>query len=362
MEANILLPDLNDPKQYTCIPNVAILDEETPDDPEFDWLTLDLLHNLVANTNRRIDDGELVLINIGHNDKDLPETEQPPIVGYGRNLQMGTLKGRNVILADLYYKTECYEYAMTFPRRSCELYLDRDFIDVVSLLRRRPARNLGLVTLKSKTGWHRYLKSTGASMDFNDLDLETLASHLAKALKKCLSEDTADESVEEPKDEDKKENEYSAPAGDNTFVPGEVEEKKEEQRMRSEQDAIRLSQVESENGILKKRLGEVELQLRRSNRERDLKQLSAEGYQFDMVDELKFVEQLEDKAYAKHMERARGLYKRMPVGNVFIATEDPGVALSHGSSKEEVGAVVDYGTKHGIKNYQVALAKYKEAK
>jgi hypothetical protein len=388
-KATIALPDLENENLYVRIPQVAILDEDTdPSDP----MDQDFLKSVIAETNDRIQDGELILLTIGHTDERLPETEQPPLVGYAKNLKLGELNGKDAILADFYIQSERYEEVMSYPRRSVELWHDKEYesghIDIVSFLLRAPARSLGLLTYRNYGHRTRYncpilgeamtteemealanlvvtkLSRTKLEKDDEEVKEDTEVDKESVAKKKKVSKkdkdddtDTDKDTYEEDDDDDKEKdaNDASCASGSNTFVPGMVDDKKAK-KMRRDSDRIKLSRLESMLGEVAEERDRYKLMLRRSERERDLKQLEAEGYQFDPVAELAHTETLDDAAYATHISRARTLYRKFPVGKALIQTEEPKV----GTTKEEINEVLRLAAKNNV-DFETALNTYKKS-
>ncbi len=161
---SVTAPPLDDVRLFERRPGVPILDVHVRSGREIDEQRLRLV---CANSNRRAAAGEPGLILIGHTTDDGKETDQPPVVGYAKNYQMGRWDGRPCIMADLYYDRDDLDQAMKYPRRSVEVfYSDSDpsmnYVDAVSLLVRTPERPLGLVTYRGKAQLERYSMTENA--------------------------------------------------------------------------------------------------------------------------------------------------------------------------------------------------------
>jgi hypothetical protein len=157
MTAAAAQPHLNfdDPSKWVVRQNVPIFDEHDEFDADgklvrrFDKKKLE---QIAQNCNRREKDtGDVIPIAIGHTRSKDREELQPRFVGYARELKVGQFgPGKKLgILANFYFKPAHYHEAMTYPRRSIELWPgapDQQIIDPVSLLRRTPQRDLGLLT------------------------------------------------------------------------------------------------------------------------------------------------------------------------------------------------------------------------
>jgi hypothetical protein len=91
------------------------------------------------------DSGVIPRMTLGHIEPAQPETSQPPIVGWGRDLKRGTFGPSKVpaLLADLYYRVEDWPEASKYPFRSVEYYPNRGTITGIALLKRDPELDLG---------------------------------------------------------------------------------------------------------------------------------------------------------------------------------------------------------------------------
>src|SRR5208282_813941 len=112
----------------------------------------DQLDVILENSRLRADRGKYSILSLGHTDDDGPETSQPHFCGYISNFEKGEYEGRPTILADIFIDRKDCDPSATlrqFPRRSAEVMnLEKPdgYIDIVSLLKRVPERDLGLVT------------------------------------------------------------------------------------------------------------------------------------------------------------------------------------------------------------------------
>lgn len=113
-----------------------------------------LLTRLAANNNRNIHEtGDWVPLTEGHTTDDAPEHSQPEILGYADQFHVGPLfeTGRKALLARFRISKdpEKLKKAKNLPRRSVELWLDREEVNPISLLgATAPERNLGLLRLQ----------------------------------------------------------------------------------------------------------------------------------------------------------------------------------------------------------------------
>lgn len=156
-------PRLNDASRYVRVDRVPIIDtcersyfktdSKTGKQVRVDEsIDKDQLETILENSRHRAEKGELGIVFLGHTDDTSPEINQPPLVGYLDNYQLGEHEGRPTILADMYIDKEDCEPSKTlrqFPRRSAEIIgisKPSGYIDSVALLKRTPERQLGLIT------------------------------------------------------------------------------------------------------------------------------------------------------------------------------------------------------------------------
>jgi hypothetical protein len=315
------------------------------------------LEDVVKNCRKREETGDYMVVTLGHTNPSKDEVSQPPVVGYATDARLAKDKrGRTLIVADLYIEQKHYAEAMTYSRRSVELWVADRYIDVVSLLKQSPKLDLGLLTAKKignsnfcvfKKTTDTYLHNGGIDVDKDELKTlvkELIAEHFAKdddLEEECHTPKTHAESDEDDEDEDedgkKKEKKkkchegaaVGVPGGDNSFMPGgsEEEKKKDHARMKEEQEAIELNRANTELAALKSEYETLRRDYRKQIRERDLVQLQAEGFIFDRSEELDHVLELDDTTYSKHMSRARKLYQRSPYSKerIPVVEDAPGI-------------------------------------
>lgn len=112
-----------------------------------------LLTRLAANNNRIVHEtGDWVPLTEGHTTDDGPESSQPEILGYADQFHVGPLfnTNRKALLARFRISKDPdkLKKAANLPRRSVELWLDREEVNPISLLgATAPERNLGLLRL-----------------------------------------------------------------------------------------------------------------------------------------------------------------------------------------------------------------------
>lgn len=396
--------------------NVPILDEHVLKDEDGQVLihfTPEKLRAIAAKNNRRIKEtGDLIPLVIGHTKDGEPETKQPEIVGYAKNLRVGPFKktGKVAIHAKFYFFRDKVHLARNFPRRSIELWLPDAKIDPISLLgASTPERDLGLLQL-AKTGAvlqfasggrrkYKRLLSDATTEKRPKMDEKAIVNAVMAALKQtavwkwCESqmeeqegqdEEGTDELAPEgeiipedeeqelpadegevdanPADEEQEEEEapvryQSGPSGSNTFTPGSGKKtfSRSKPVANTSKQIVRfqrtLAQMAQENEKLR-------LQFQRSERERDLMELAAEGCEFNPEEELEYVSNLPDDHYQYHLERIKKRYQRSPIGpaRFDLSMSRLPKPAPQGRTKEQMREIAALATKKGI-SYEQAVAE-----
>ncbi len=177
-----ILRDLENPHLYLKVSGVPVFDEH--EEPYFDaeigpdgkpvkdkdgnpkgkWKVLkfhkpELEYIAHHNNERTRNTGSMAAITLGHTLSKASEQDQPKPVGYVKDYQVGHF-GPNKklgLLANFYIKQEHADEARTYPHRSIELYPTDFLIDPVSLLRRTPQRDLGVLTFNRRNAISRNL-------------------------------------------------------------------------------------------------------------------------------------------------------------------------------------------------------------
>ena len=328
-------PDLGNPDLFVVKPGVPILKTHTykqktnvNGEPKTIVREIDesRLNLIVENSNARAANDDFGLIFLGHTDDDKPEDEQPPIVGYMKDYRVGEWAGKPCVLADFYIDKARKGEAASYPRRSAETWYhesdpERNFIDAVSLLKRTPEQDLGLLTFEARNGEKLRFAAIGdepqtdeGAMGLSDDDLAKIGEMIGTAFKAGFElfgkmqnmttdpatqgegaaaeqndmDGTSDddepsmEQAEAPPTTDnddekaKEKNEAgSTPSGTNTFVPSDDDDEKgkekmaadcndtddatqEKNRMKRDSDAIALGRYERRITTLETKLKTVE--------------------------------------------------------------------------------------------------------
>lgn len=149
-------PDLMNRRKFVRLKHVPVIDVNSRkyrkgDQVVEEHLDEGQLHRICRNSRERESRGEYGLLLLGHTTDGGKEIDQPPVVGYIRNYQVGDHNGRPTILADAYiYRDADPSHVLRqFPRRSAEIIgLEEPdgYVDSLSLIKRAPQRDLGLIT------------------------------------------------------------------------------------------------------------------------------------------------------------------------------------------------------------------------
>jgi hypothetical protein len=350
---------------------VAILDEHELKDDDgnvIGYLSPKVLQRIADNNNRRIrETGDEVPLVIGHTRDGAPEERQPEVIGFASNFCVKKFfnTGKQAIFTTWKVYPDKKELLKKFPRRSVELWLDRWEIDPISLLgATTPDRNLGLVRLSADGD--KYTRTMG---DNNVGDSQQTAEQVAailmesapwkflETLYKQFQEGGGDQQEQPPAEEEAPQDEgfgdegldeTSEETGDELpediedeipFDEGEEQPPTEEEenvnppvrksaasasamntdtprQLARNEDSFRIkfARQEKVNQSLISEVNTLQVKLARAEREKDLIQLEAEGFEFDRDEELKDVETMSEDRYKVHLSRIRKRYQRAPIG------------------------------------------------
>jgi hypothetical protein len=378
------------------------------------------LHMIADRNNRRVKEtGDWIPIVIGHTkDETDSEEDQPEIVGFAHQFEVKPFRntGRKCIKSTWKLMKNFREKIKKFPRRSIELWLSDWTIDPISLLgATTPERDLGLLRLAkdgrkkykrimaSKRGLIRYSKvKPMENKEVVDAVLNALKQTAvwkwAESMMKQSEEEEPMPGEGEPMPmgegeppEESAENEVSGMGGgqpedydmdedeaEQGLKEGEGEEpvrynascsvpsatnvsphttKGLRKQMARDQDRIRLARYAQRQGELEGQVQELLRRYQRSEREKDLIQLEAEGFDLDRIEELDEVEGMPETNYRKYLSRLRKRYKK-PFSHESRVVVDYGRSgLSHERSREEMQHVAEEATKRGI-SYEEALQSF----
>ncbi len=149
-------PDLRNHRRFVRLRRVPVIDVNKRtyrkgDQVVEENLDHDQLQTICRNSQARADKGEYGLVLLGHTTDGGKEIDQPPVVGFLDHFRVGEHGGRPTILSDMFiYKdSDPSQVLRQFPRRSAEIIgLEEPdgYVDALSLIKRAPERDLGLIT------------------------------------------------------------------------------------------------------------------------------------------------------------------------------------------------------------------------
>jgi hypothetical protein len=163
---------LDDDDQFLTIHRVPVLDAHEPitktvkdqDHPNADKDGVVVqsmtcapsdLATAARNSNRRAASGRPAILQLGHSQfKDRPEAFLPKAIGFADNFAVGEFEGKPTLFADLHYRREFRQDALSHPRLSVERsgWSDPSLhaITAIALIRRPPERDLPFVPYQAE--------------------------------------------------------------------------------------------------------------------------------------------------------------------------------------------------------------------
>lgn len=267
--------------------------------------------------------GVIPRMTLGHTllDPQTPERKQPPIVGYGRNLRVGTFGPAKAVavLADCYYRRDCWEEAKEYPYRSAEYYSNSKEITGIALLKRDPQLDMGMVTYRRGESPYYLYMGDDAKMDDK--------ANPAGEGSPVDPPDAAQEKLtpEEEKMADKFMRHYSrkfpamqqfmaapapaCPSGTNGGPPAPGR-----QDMGRQDSPVLNARVQA----LENQLRETQSQYVRAECERELERLESTGYQLDKAQEAAAMLPMTPEQRSARLKYIQQFYRQAPVGNSFL--------------------------------------------
>ncbi len=164
-------PDFGNPALWEVHKDLNVFAEHTRQVKDRDGhkrtirFTRDKLERIAKRNNARDEKGQPCPLMLGHTEDGVPETQQPPIVGYARTFRVAYDKDLKkwVIRAHYYLKKGRADEAKDYPRTSVEVWANDEFFDPIALLKRTPQLDLGQWTYGK--GSHRGDVKLRYSMD-----------------------------------------------------------------------------------------------------------------------------------------------------------------------------------------------------
>ncbi len=333
------------------------------------------LQEIADESNKRArDTGTLTLIGPGHTVDDQfdkngrliyksKETDQPPVWGYGANYRVEPRNGKNFLVCDWYVHKKYRAELGSYPHRSIELWFRRKIVDWIAALRRPPERDLGLliyslagmgkkVYYSSQPVYYDQRGQKGALTYLNGLGKLRYSMEAAMA-DETHKEEKVPKEEEAPVEKDTEHAEHGEPAegvtpefhmhfmrsmkhhfphltemhgkyaatlsASNGAIPaqggglGEAEGQ-EKLRMQREQENTRAAQD-------RERIRLLEIKYARSECERSLIQLEAEGFEIDRAAEVERMTAMDEANRPKHLDYIRKYHRQAPVSRAADASD-----------------------------------------
>jgi len=364
-QAQVSLPDLTKFKLFEAVPifcegaPISLDESETASEDDLDEI-------VNVNNARTKETGDLGPIFKGHRRPDLTEEQYPKIIGYQKDFRRGKLGDKNVILADWYVMPEEVDSLKEYPRRSVEMYPSEKLIDGVSILKRTPKLDLGLLAASKRDTKISYElegemlpdlqmstatteELSGASIFSEDKKIDEEKETQAALNKMFLDDDMFEEICKRLQERHPKlfaMEGMSMPSGTNTHVPEIIEPEKP-----CNYSADDFANLQSKVELLQQELTAANAKLLKAEREAELDKLKQEGFLFSVADEVAFSVKLDDASWQSHKERIRKNYQRSVAGQKMIplaaSAEKPQL------SKEKMLEAVNIATTSGKKYAEV---------
>ena len=313
---------------------------------------LEKLEKIVLACNRRDKLGQPCPLTIGHTiEGKVPEKYQPEIVGYARKFRVeyDARLERWVIKATYYVRKERLEEARSFPRVSVEYWPGDDIFDPISLIRRTPKRDLGQWTYAAGSQRVRYEREAFMADDVKkkkpddskgpDLDADAVqpgmdggmdqgpppdfmknfqycmdamakSGQLLQYMQGMPSNPMGPQPMAMPGATNQQ---IPAPA---TFAADADKQRmvKTDQAITGEQYARDIAELRAQYAAERDARLVLEKRERASRYERDLTGLRAQGWQFDLAEEMDLVKDYDDPTFIKHLGVIKKNYQRSSVG------------------------------------------------
>lgn len=373
----------------TITKEFAILDEhDLVDDKGKVVMNIDAkkLYQIAENNNRRVrDTGDATPIVIGHTKDNASEDRQPEIVGWAEKFTVKDFfkTGRKAIFVKAKFHADKINKVKNYPRRSVELWLRKNLVDPISLLgATTPERDLGVLKFSSD-GEKKYVvdapedesgekepskkepadkkpptfKKEKKPMGNDDIVQEVMAAIQETDVWKFMEAQMMEQDNQDldgdddlPMDEgdvpadpaamgggDPQSYSPSAASGMNTFPPDKA-------LMKAKGE---LAKLQSQYKTASHQNTELLRRLRRAERRSDLIQLEAEGYRFDLEEELDDMEDLSEEKYQRALDKVRR-YQKAPVNGERFTHSETTRSTHGGMTKDQAVKVAEYATAHNL--------------
>lgn len=327
-------PDVNvfDEHEREYVPKNAdgtpILDERgKPKKSKIRFNKVDL-EEIAERCNKRDSINQPCPLMIGHTDDDLPETQQPEIVGYARHFKVvwSEKLQRHVIRCSYYLRKDREAEARKYPRTSVE-YLPRwGFFDPISLIKRAPMRDLGQWTYQSRGLVLRYAmedmdddkgpdkpeKKPNDPNDMMDDGPEGVPPEFYAHFKACMAHEGG--AMKNGPDPNAPPPAFPGspvmpPPGGGLPPPPMPDER---QRMSRDSEAIRYSQLKDQVDRQHQELAALRYERDAARCEQSLIQLEAQGVVLNRSKEVARMVKMSEQERTEHLDYIKEHHKRMP--------------------------------------------------
>lgn len=371
--------------EHETIPGIPVFDEHDEYDEKgkvvrkFDKKKLAAIAE--ATNAREAQTGDMALSGPGHTIDGAPETAQPPPWGFYRNFRVGTFGPKKItaLLADLVVRKDKKDEALSYPRRSIELWTKDNVIDWVAHLRRTPERDLGLLAYSKDHGVHTPGRAQPLYSDATKR--RQLAAQLSPSgkLRYAMEANVSDATNTPDNDPDfdrfcammdrymaKHHAKYAAGpgfGGSPGFVPTQVapaasapaattpikrdDDAERVQRLQRDAELLRFSRMEAQ-------LAELNSQVNRRDAEIAVRTLMAEGHDLDVSAELEQFSRLDPAGREARANHIRRYHRKDPTGGGWVQLAADPVGKARETNKEERDRAVSYATRNGV-SYDEAL-------
>lgn len=363
-------------EEWFEIPGVAVLDEhQNPSaKDEFRNVDRDLLATIAANSQRRIDDtGDECPVVVdfesrrGHTPRPNENRPMPQVAGYARNFRVvdrfGKVNPRSAIVCDMRFKKSDRERLQQFPRRSIEIWPQDKIIDPIALLgAETPKRDLGLMRF-SRGESERLIYQMDEPLN-QEPDGDENKQAIIEACMQAFANSPMGQFIANLMQQQAPTPPAPAPvapapppvpAAEPPKEPEEEPKKMSRTRADVERDdlKLRMSRLESELSEAKKEAEDAKRGFRRADRERVLTQLQAEGYKFSRAEELDDVQDMDDKAFEKHVGRIKQNYAKAPVSALPRSYGRSGSEIADGGDSRMTSEPVQFSREDLDKTYEL---------
>lgn len=335
------IDSLDDPSQWIIkrrvpimVPHTRYVKDKKTGEQKFKYrVTASDLPEIAAEMQQLQASGNPGRVTPGHiNDApDFPESEQPPVIGYQLNAEVGTWgpQKRLGVLVDIYIRKDLASYAVGRPFRSPEYYPTTKQIRGLALLARDPALDMGVAEMLQEN----YAEPVMADENENEKP-EVAATPEAVADPNAMTpeeEATAEKYMSHYLKKHSWMAKCSAQFGDptepnanNATIPTEVKDKEDVERMQLNDERINYSKLQNEVVTLRNEVKMLTDEKRKAKAEQLVTQLKAENYQLDLAEEVKDLLDMPETKWPAYEAKIRKRYARSSTGQGFIDTESNG--------------------------------------